>query len=98
MPIYEYECKSCENVFEVQQRMTDNPLKKCPDCNGEVKKLISASSFQLKGGGWYSDGYSSASNGNGKNDTSTAKKETPAAPPCQKSGSEGCKGCPAATA
>ena len=98
MPIYEYECKSCENVFEVQQRMTDKPLKKCPDCSGEVKKLISATSFQLKGSGWYADGYSGPSNGNGKNDSSPEKKEKPATPPCQKSGSEGCKSCPAAAA
>lgn len=98
MPIYEYECKSCENVFEVQQRMTDDPLKKCPECDGEVKKLISASSFQLKGGGWYADGYSGQSNGNGKNGDSAAKKESKPAPPCQKSGSEECKSCPAATA
>ena len=97
MPIYEYECKACENVFEVQQRMTDDPLKACPECEGEVKKLISASSFQLKGGGWYSDGYSGSSNGNGKNGKSTPKKETTSTPPCQKSSSEGCKGCPAAT-
>ncbi|MCL7487058.1 MAG: zinc ribbon domain-containing protein [Desulfobulbaceae bacterium] len=98
MPIYEYECKSCENVFEVQQRMTDEPLKKCPDCRGEVKKLVSVSSFQLKGGGWYSDGYSGLSNGKGKNGGSAAKKEPAATPPCQKSGAEGCKSCPAATA
>ena len=98
MPIYEYECKACENVFEVQQRMTDDPLKFCPDCKGEVKKLISASSFQLKGGGWYSDGYSGTSNGNGKNDTPTPKKETTTTPPCKQSGSEGCKNCPAAAA
>jgi putative FmdB family regulatory protein len=96
MPIYEYECKACENVFEVQQRMTDEPLRECPDCRGAVKKLVSVSSFQLKGGGWYSDGYSSTSNGKGKNGESVAKKETPATPPCQKSGAEGCKSCPAA--
>lgn len=95
MPVYEYECPACENVFEVQQRMTDEPLKSCPDCQGEVKKLISASSFQLKGGGWYADGYSGSSNGKGK---AEAKKETTSKPPCQKSGSEGCKSCPAATA
>lgn len=98
MPIYEYECKSCENVFEVQQRMTDEPLKICPDCQGEVKKLVSVSSFQLKGGGWYSDGYSSSSNGSGKNDKPAAKKEITSTPPCQKSSTEGCKGCPAANA
>lgn len=98
MPVYEYECKACENVFEVQQRMTDDPLKSCPDCQGEVKKLISASSFQLKGGGWYADGYSASSNGKGKNGKGTDKKETTSTPPCKKSSSEGCKNCPAATA
>ncbi|RLA16571.1 MAG: zinc ribbon domain-containing protein [Gammaproteobacteria bacterium] len=57
MPIYEYECKFCEKVFEVQQRMADKPVDTCPDCGEAVKKLISKSSFQLKGGGWYADGY-----------------------------------------
>lgn len=96
MPIYEYECPACEKVFEVQQRMTDDPLKTCPDCEGEVKKLVSASSFMLKGGGWYADGYSGPSNGNGKNGGSTKEKSTPA-PPC-KGGEGSCKSCPASTA
>ena len=96
MPIYEYECKACDNVFEVQQRMADDPLKACPDCKGEVKKLVSVSSFQLKGGGWYSDGYSGPSNGKGKNDAPAPKKETTPAPSCQKGSSEGCRNCPAA--
>ncbi len=61
MPVYEYECPQCEKVLEVQQRMTDDPLSACPDCGGEVKKLISMSSFQLKGGGWYADGYGASS-------------------------------------
>ncbi|MFC1843629.1 FmdB family zinc ribbon protein [Thermodesulfobacteriota bacterium] len=66
MPIYEYECTSCCNVFEVFQRMTEDSLTNCPDCSGPVKKLVSMSSFQLKGGGWYADGYSSKSaNGSG---------------------------------
>ena len=86
MPIYEYECSSCNKVFEVQQRISDDPLESCPDCQGEVKKIVSVSSFQLKGGGWYADGYSGTSNGNGK-------KEAQAAPACQ--GGGGCKGCPA---
>jgi putative FmdB family regulatory protein len=63
MPIYEYECTSCCNVFEVFQRMTENPLTSCPDCTGAVKKLVSRSSFQLKGSGWYADGYSSKCSG-----------------------------------
>jgi putative FmdB family regulatory protein len=61
MPIYEYECASCRKVVEVFQRMTEDPLTTCPNCSGPVKKLVSVSSFQLKGGGWYADGYSSAS-------------------------------------
>ncbi|MGI6657218.1 MAG: FmdB family zinc ribbon protein [Desulfobulbus sp.] len=58
MPVYEYECKQCEQIFEVQQRITDAPITTCPECGGEVRKLISMSSFHLKGGGWYTDGYS----------------------------------------
>jgi len=97
MPIYEYECETCEKVFEVQQRISDNPLKRCPVCHGVVKKLVSMSSFQLKGGGWYADGYSGTSPGNGKNGTPKEKKEAPAVPPCHK-GDENCKNCPAASA
>lgn len=63
MPVYEYECQSCNKVFEIQQRMSDAPLQQCPECQGVVKKIISANSFQLKGGGWYADGYSSSSSG-----------------------------------
>lgn len=96
MPVYEYECKKCEKIFEVQQRIADDPLKQCPECEGEVKKLMSMSSFQLKGGGWYADGYSSPSGkGNGKgNGKGKGKAEKPAAAPGA-SGS-GCTGCPAA--
>ncbi len=84
MPVYEYECKACDKVIEVQQKMVDDPLTNCPECDGPVKKLISMNSFQLKGGGWYSDGYSSTSGG--------AKPSAPACP-----ASAGCGGCPAAS-
>lgn len=90
MPVYEYECKDCLKIFEVQQRMADKPLAVCPECQGEVKKLVSMSSFQLKGSGWYADGYASAGAG-------AAKKSSPeAAPTCPSGGS--CAGCPAAAA
>ncbi len=58
MPIYEFECESCQKVTEVVQSISAPPLAQCPECEGPVKKLISQSSFQLKGGGWYADGYS----------------------------------------
>ena len=79
MPIYEYECPACLNVFEIFQRMTEEPLSACPDCSGPVKKLVSVSSFQLKGGGWYADGYSSKpGNGSGSATTETkAEKSSP---------------------
>jgi putative FmdB family regulatory protein len=61
MPTYEYQCGKCEREFEVEQRITDDPIKTCPHCRSrQVKKLISRTSFVLKGSGWYSDLYSSA--------------------------------------
>lgn len=59
MPIYEYECLTEGRRFEVFQKMSDDPVATCPKCGGAVKKLVSATAFQLKGGGWYKDGYSS---------------------------------------
>jgi putative FmdB family regulatory protein len=56
MPVYEYECQKC-GTFETTQRITEEPLSKCPSCKGKVKKLISNTSFQLKGTGWYVTDY-----------------------------------------
>jgi len=96
MPVYEYECPQCAKVHEVQQRMTDDPLTVCPECGGEVKKLISMSSFQLKGGGWYADGYSGGgANGKGSAAKKDKKASTAPAPSCQ-GGKSPCAGCPSA--
>jgi putative FmdB family regulatory protein len=56
MPIYEYDCQRC-GTFEATQRITDKPLTKCPTCKNKVRKLISNTSFQLKGTGWYVTDY-----------------------------------------
>ena len=54
MPIYEYQCKSCNHSFELIQKISDSPATQCPSCLGNnVEKLISAPGFQLKGTGWY---------------------------------------------
>ncbi len=54
MPIYEYQCVSCENKLEVIQKISEVPLKECPECGEDsLRKLISAVSFRLKGTGWY---------------------------------------------
>ncbi len=73
MPIYEYKCSEC-GVFEVTQRITEDPLKECPTCQGEVRKLISNTSFQLKGTGWYVTDYGRGKGANGdKQDTNGSK-------------------------
>jgi putative FmdB family regulatory protein len=78
MPIYEYECLSCGKRTEVLQKMDDAPLAACPTCGGEVKKLISAPSFQLKGSGWYATDYGGKKGGGGgsSESKSEAKSET----------------------
>ncbi len=57
MPIYEYQCEECEHKFDMLQKITAEPLKECPECGGPVHKLISSTSFILKGGGWYATEY-----------------------------------------
>lgn len=57
MAIYEYECLNCGYHFEVWQKITDDPLKNCEKCGGEVRRLISQSGFILKGTGWYVTDY-----------------------------------------
>ena len=85
MPIYEYACGKCEHEFEVEQRISDDPVKTCPECRSrKVKRLISQTSFVLKGGGWYSDLYSSSKGDGGKGDKADkgdkAEGESKAAP------------------
>jgi putative FmdB family regulatory protein len=58
MPTYEYSCPSC-GTFDVEQRITEPARTQCDRCGGPVKRLISRSSFALRGGGWYADGYAS---------------------------------------
>ncbi len=58
MPVYEYRCQECESLFEALKRLSDPAPEKCPRCgHAEVRKVVSRSSFALKGGGWYSDHY-----------------------------------------
>lgn len=57
MPIYEYKCKKCGKEFEVFQQMSDPVVKACRFCKGPVHKLMSLSSFHLKGTGWYVTDY-----------------------------------------
>jgi putative FmdB family regulatory protein len=74
MPIYEYQCQSCGHELEKIQRMSDEPLSDCPSCEQpELKRLVSAAGFRLKGGGWYETDFKKGGKKNvhdsGKSDT-----------------------------
>ena len=73
MPIYEYQCKKC-GVFEVTQRITESPLTVCPTCKGDVHRLISHTSFVLKGSGWYATDYARSNGKNESGNSSTSKE------------------------
>ncbi len=73
MPTYEYHCKACDHEFELEQRITEDPIQKCPSCRKKkVKRLISNTSFVLKGSGWYNDGYHGSKNKADKSGTESS--------------------------
>lgn len=71
MPIYEYECEKCGQVEEAFQKMSDAPLSTCRHCSGALHKILSQSSFHLKGSGWYVTDYGGSSS---RADASSSKK------------------------
>jgi putative FmdB family regulatory protein len=105
MPTYEYKCTNCGKDFEYQHSMSAEPMSVCEACGGKLERLISRSAFQLKGAGWYKDGYGSRKPGDRKeplppemskglslarNQEPTAEK--PAATPAVSSGDSGSGG------
>ena len=79
MPFYEYQCRACGKLTEVLQKVSDPPLKKCPECGkGQLQKLVSAPVFRLKGGGWYETDFKS--DGENKRNLVGEKDEAPAKP------------------
>mgnify|MGYP000553392114 CR=1 FL=1 len=79
MPIYEYRCKSCGHELEKLQKMSDDPLTDCPQCDKpELNKLISAAGFRLSGSGWYETDFKSGNQKNlseGRSDCKSGKSE-----------------------
>ncbi len=82
MPIYEYQCSNCHHQFDIMQKISDEPVKECPECHKDTAvKLVSAAGFQLKGSGWYvTDFKNKNTNPNSKSNESTKTTETAAAP------------------
>lgn len=79
MPTYEYECPKCPRVFEVKQRITEPKLEVCERCGGPIHRLLSATPFILKGGGWYVTDYPSESRKKASKSDSTSGDSAPAA-------------------
>ena len=75
MPIYEYRCTSCGRTVEALQKFSDAPLTECESCGGKLEKLISRTAFQLKGGGWYSEGYGGGKTTSGGGESSGSSKD-----------------------
>jgi putative FmdB family regulatory protein len=71
MPLYDYKCTKCGYIFEVQQKITEDPLKHCPKCKGQIKRLISPAGIVFKGAGFHVTDYGKRSGGEKK----AAKKE-----------------------
>jgi putative FmdB family regulatory protein len=88
MPTYDYQCQKCDFEFEREQRITEDPIKTCPKCKSrKAKRLLSASNFILKGGGWYADGYGS-SGGKKSADDGGSAESSPASSKSESSSSD----------
>ena len=84
MPIYEYACSACGHQLEVLQKINDAPMRKCPECGkSAMRRLVSAPSFRLKGGGWYETDFKAGEKRNladGGKEEKAAAKDKPAKP------------------
>ena len=74
MPLYEYKCERCGEVFEVIQKFVDTPLEQHANCGGHVERLLSAPALQFKGTGWYVTDYARSSNGKGSSKSEKSEK------------------------
>src|SRR5260370_14592531 len=98
MPLYEYKCHTCGDVFEIIQKLSDTPLAVHETCGGTVERLISTSALQFKGSGWYVNDYgkgnskqhkADSSNGEGKSDNAKGSESSSKSESSTKSDSSG---------
>lgn len=84
MPIYEYKCNACDHRMEKLQRMSDDPLKDCPECKKpELVKLVSAAGFRLTGTGWYETDFKNKNTSSANSQSTENKSETSKPPKAQ---------------
>jgi len=94
MPIYEYRCQSCDHELEVLQKLSDPELRECPSCGRpELKKLISAVGFRLKGSGWYETDFKRGNQKNLAKSETAGSGDSSSGGACDNAG--GCGTCPA---
>jgi putative FmdB family regulatory protein len=74
MPLYEYKCEACAHRFERIQKFSDPPVETCPQCGGQVRKLLSAPAIQFKGSGFYITDYGKSGSGSGESKSEKADK------------------------
>ena len=77
MPIYEYQCKQCNERHEIIQRFSDAPLERCPKCGGDMKKLFSSPAIQFKGSGFYKTDYASSGSSSSASKSETKSETKP---------------------
>src|ERR1700732_2999704 len=80
MPLYEYECTTCQKHTEKIQKFSDPEITVCPHCGGKLERVLSAPAISFKGGGWYADGYGNAkpkSSGDGAGKPDSGSRPSP---------------------
>lgn len=88
MPTYDYGCDACGNQWELEQRISADPVKKCPKCGKmKARRMISGGNFILKGGGWYADLYHKPSGGSSKKDGASSDSSSSSGSSSSSSGS-----------
>jgi putative FmdB family regulatory protein len=86
MPLYEYQCENCGELFEVMQKFSDEPLTTHSKCGGKVHRLLSAPALQFKGSGWYITDYAKGSGSSGNGSSSKSGETSSSGSSGEKSG------------
>ncbi len=79
MPLYEYRCTQCGHRFEKIQKVSDEPIRECPQCKGAVERPLTAPTLQFKGAGWYVNDYAGKSKSGPSGESSSSSTAAPAA-------------------